>query len=301
MLAQQGLGIVGPVEGLAARVVARPGMVPADDEMAGAVVLADDGVPDRLAGATHAHGQGQQGQGGGGVRVALHDRLVAPHPGVMVDVARLGHAHRGMDEQVGLDLAGGPQGQLDMSAVHGVAGLESDHPVPAQLGETRPQLRRAQPQRLVVVVGGGGQDLELAGHVHRPRPLEQVGGARVLLVGGAEDQLGLLVPIGTVELADMQHSQHHALRVAQGQAGADADLRRLLLGYVQGDGNGPQRAIGQAHALADAFVVLLAEEAAQRREATVGQELEVAESGAGAGPTRPSGETVPSAQRPGQA
>ena len=49
VLAEQRLGVVGAVEGLAGRVVARAGVVAADDEMAGPVVLADDGVPDRLS------------------------------------------------------------------------------------------------------------------------------------------------------------------------------------------------------------------------------------------------------------
>ncbi len=120
-------------------------------------------------------------------------------------------------------------------------------------------------------------------------------------VGGAEDELGLLVPIGPEELGDVERAQHHALGVAQRQAAADADLGRLVLGYVQGDGDGPQRAVGQAHALADALVVLLAEEAPQRREATIGQELEVAESDAATGPRRASCETVPSARPPDQA
>ncbi len=49
VLAEQRLGVVGAVEGLAGRVVARAGVVTADDEMAGPVVLADDGVPNRFS------------------------------------------------------------------------------------------------------------------------------------------------------------------------------------------------------------------------------------------------------------
>ena len=67
-------------------------MVTADDEMAGPIVLADDGVPNGFPRAPHAHGQRQQREGCGGVRVALEDRLVAAHPGVMVHVTWLRHA-----------------------------------------------------------------------------------------------------------------------------------------------------------------------------------------------------------------
>ncbi len=44
VLAKEVLGVVGAVEGGAVAVVARPGVVPPDDEMGAAVVLADDAV-----------------------------------------------------------------------------------------------------------------------------------------------------------------------------------------------------------------------------------------------------------------
>ena len=75
-----------------------------------------------------------------------------------------------------------------------------------------------QPQRLVVVVVGRGEHLELAGHVDRVGLVQQVGDAGVGLVGGAEHELGLVVPVGAVELGDMDDGQHHALRVPQRQA-----------------------------------------------------------------------------------
>ncbi len=164
--------------------------------------------------------RGSKRQRGGGVGIAGHDGLVAAHPGVVVDVARLGHAHRRVDQEVGLDLAGRPQRQLDVRPVHGVAGLEGDHPVPGQLTKAGPQLGRAEAQRLVVVVGRQGQHFELPGDVDRPGAVEQVGDARVAPVGRAEDELGLLVPVGPVELAHMEHAEHDPLRVPEGQVGA---------------------------------------------------------------------------------
>ncbi len=85
--------------------------------------------------------------------------------------------------------------------------------------------------------------------------------------------------VGTVELGDMDDGQHHALRVPERQAGPGTELGRLFLGDIEGDRHGPDRAVGKPHPVADGLVVVLAEEAPQRREAAVGQQLEVAESG----------------------
>ena len=50
------LGIVGSVEVAARAVLPGAGVVAPNDEVSGAVVFADDGVPDCFAGPTHAHG-----------------------------------------------------------------------------------------------------------------------------------------------------------------------------------------------------------------------------------------------------
>ena len=47
--------------------------------------------------------------------------------------------------------------------------------------------------------------------------------------------------------------------------------------YVQVDGDRPDRAIGQPHPVTDGFVVFLAEKPPKGREATIGQQFEVAE------------------------
>ena len=102
---QQLLGVVRAVERLAVAVVARAGVVAADDEVRAAVVLADDGVPDGLARAAHAHRERQQRERRRLLRdSALQQRLVAAHARVVVDVAGLGHADDGVDQQVRLDV-----------------------------------------------------------------------------------------------------------------------------------------------------------------------------------------------------
>ena len=135
VLAEQLLGVVGAVEGLALAVLARAGVVAADDHVGAAVVAADDAVPDRLARAAHAHREVEERQRGGRGRVLVEHRLVAAHAGEVVDVAGLGHADDRVDQQVRLRLAGGAEGQLLVRAVQRVAGLEGDDPAPAELAE----------------------------------------------------------------------------------------------------------------------------------------------------------------------
>ena len=110
-------------------------MVAPNDEVRGAKVLADDGVPERLARAAHAHRQRQEGERGHAVRVGAHDGLVDAHARVVVDVARLGQADDGLNQHVGLVHPRRPDRQLAVSAVHRVARLEGDDLAPGELLE----------------------------------------------------------------------------------------------------------------------------------------------------------------------
>ena len=64
-------------------------------------------------------------------RIFADEELVAADAGEVVDVAGLGHADDRMDEEVGFDLLRGAEGELDVRAVHRVAGLEGDDAAPA--------------------------------------------------------------------------------------------------------------------------------------------------------------------------
>jgi hypothetical protein len=163
VLADEFLGVVWPVERPTLGVGAWPGVIASHDEVGDPVVAPDDGVQRGLAGSPHAHGERQQRQHRRVVGVAIHDRLVAANPRVVVDVTRLGHADDGMDEEVGLHLLGRAQGELVVGAVQRVTGLEGDHPAPAPSGELGPQRRRRVAQRRVVVVGWQLDALEGAG------------------------------------------------------------------------------------------------------------------------------------------
>ena len=63
------LGLVRAVERFAVGVLARAGVVAADDEVGAAVVFADERVPDGFARAAHAHGEGDEGEFGGAGRI----------------------------------------------------------------------------------------------------------------------------------------------------------------------------------------------------------------------------------------
>ncbi len=141
-VAHELLRFVGAIEGFALRVLAGAGMVPPDDEMRAAVVLADDGVPEGLARARHAHGKVQQRERRGLFRVLLQHVLVAAHPRVVVHVTRPGQSDHRLDQQVGFDLAGRAEGQLLVRAVQRIAGLEGHDLAPAELAEPSPEFGR---------------------------------------------------------------------------------------------------------------------------------------------------------------
>lgn len=58
----------------------------------------------------------------------------------MVDISGLGESDDGVDKNVGLVLAGSADGELAVSAVHGVAGLERDDATPGELVKVRAEL-----------------------------------------------------------------------------------------------------------------------------------------------------------------
>ena len=163
ILGEHFLGFIGAVEGLAGAVDTRTSMVAADDEMRGAMIAADDGVPDGLTRPTHAHRQGQQAEHGLLLFIiVVHQRLVGAHAGKVVDITRLGHANHGMDQQTTAHFLGGALGQLLVDAVHGVAGLEGNHFLLPHLGEQGTYFAGGAAQLDEVIISRTVQDLQLA-------------------------------------------------------------------------------------------------------------------------------------------
>lgn len=141
------------------RVLSGSGVVTSNDEVGRSKVLADDRVPDGLAGTSHPHREGKESEGGHTVRVGVDNRLVdtdlrAPsalksrpgydgtHSGEGVDISGLGESNDGVDKDVGEVLASSADGELPVSPVHGVSRLESDDTPPGELAKVRSELRR---------------------------------------------------------------------------------------------------------------------------------------------------------------
>ncbi len=276
-LLQQRLGVIRPVERLACPVAAGPGVVAPDDEMGAAEVLADDRVPDRLARPGHAHGERQEAQQRGLLGIGLEHLLVAADAREMVDVARLGLPDHWVDQEVRLGDLGGALGQLLMRPVHRIARLEGDHPLPAPAGEFGAQVLGVVAQLGKIVLHRRGDAGERTAEVDGVGPVEQIVDARMRLVGRAEDGRGLASP---VRLEDRLHGHgrdQEALRIAQPDALAGAQAIDELARHVKRDRHRPKSAVGQAHALEHRLIVGRAEEAGQRREAAVQQQLQVAQ------------------------
>lgn len=196
------LCVIRTIEVLPLRVLARAGMVASDDEVRRAEVLADDSMPDRLAGPGHAHREREEGEVAHAVRVFGHDRLVDAHAGVVVDVARLGEADDGVDEDVRLPLARGADGQLAVRAMHGVARLEGDDLAPCELLEVRAEFGGSEAQSDIVKVCRRLDGLDLSADVILLDLATEVCDGRVGGVVRTKDLYGLVHLVGAVDILD---------------------------------------------------------------------------------------------------
>ena len=92
VLLEEFLRLVRAVERLAVGILARAGVVAADNEVRAAVILADQRVPDGLARSAHAHRQRQQRELHRSLRIFRQQQLIAAHAGEVIHVAGLGHS-----------------------------------------------------------------------------------------------------------------------------------------------------------------------------------------------------------------
>lgn len=99
-------------------------MIPSNDEMRSTKVLSDNRMPNCFPGSSHPHSKGQKSKSTHSIGVFLHDSLIHPNSRVMVDITWLGEPNYGVDEDVGLALSGGADGEFAMGSVHWVTGLE---------------------------------------------------------------------------------------------------------------------------------------------------------------------------------
>jgi hypothetical protein len=215
----------------------------------------------------------------------------------VVNVTGLGETDDGVDKHVGLSGAGSNDGQLTVSAVHRVTGLESDNLGPAELLEVSADLSRSVAESDVVVVHEALDNLDLTTNVDITSGLVEVLDGRVLWVP-TEDELGLGLLVGPVDVVDGQDDDVAVVtRVAESDAvaGLEVETLDLGLGEIEVDGHREEVAVGETVVLADAgscqrlflvrysilqsdtpIVVLLVHETLERGEATVDDELEIA-------------------------
>lgn len=257
------LSVVWAVEVLTLAVLAGTGVVTTDDEVSGTVVLTDNGVPEGLARTTHAHGKSEETKNGHTVGVTGEESLVDTDTGEVINVTGLGKTNDGVDEDVGLAIAGSADGQLTVSAVHGVPGLESDNSGPAELVKVKTELSGGVAESNVVVVHQTVNGIELSSNVVVTGGVEEVLDSRVGLVVGTKDQLGLP---GLVWLVNVINSDDGEVAVVSEVTESDASsrLRRNLvnglLGDLETDGHGEEVAICKTVVLDDSLVVLLVHE-----------------------------------------
>src|SRR5215208_4083484 len=272
------LGVVVAVEGPAAGVLARSGVVAAYDKVCAAVVLAADRVEDRLAGSTVAHRRGEDGQHRPvlGI-VALQDRLVGAHPDVGGDIRGAGLSDERVQEQP-IDYLQGALLDILVRAVHGVTGLETDDALPAFVREDL-----AQAARLVVV----GRERLRVRIVHEQRYLAAEkhillavdgGDAWMLRARSTVDLAGLVLLVVGVAVLDDHGREHPSRLIGEGDLLANPYAVCLFLARGECDRQAPGQAVLQVHRLDDALVVLADHKARERREDSARDHLQVGES-----------------------
>ena len=246
-------------------------MFGAYDHVGAAVVLADDGVPQGFARTGHAHGQRQQRQHGEVVREVPADGLVAVHARVVLQIARLGHAHGGVQQDVALDVLGGLQGDLALQAVHGLAGLEGHHAAPAHLLEQGAHFLGGIPEALEIIVVRQLDTLDAATDIDGVHTFVQVAHAGVLLGGGVVDLFRFAAFVRPVDVFHGEHRGHEAFSVTKSDFRTFFQLFSEIFRNIEHDRNRPDGAVSQPHVVHDRVVIGLVHESGQWRESAIHQ------------------------------
>ena len=264
------LRLVGAVVG------ADAGVVPPDDEVGAAVVLAHQRMQHRLPRSGVAHRRHQRGQHHPLGREVGQHRLVGAQPHLDRHVTLLGRADQGVQEQPVAHLEGALE-QVLVGAVDRVAGLERGDPAPATLGEGRPRLGRGQRVGARRPAGRSHHRPDRSGD--RPgRAAQHPGNPRVGRVVGAVDELGLAFAVALEDLGDFEHAGQAALRLAQGEhAAAQLDL----VGEPEADRDRPQGAVVGVHRVGAGLVGRPAHEPLERAVGPGGDRPEVRRLGRG--------------------
>ena len=252
-------------------------MVAADNEMSAAMVGANEPVPDRLARSAHTHRQVEQGHRRGCGWVLIKHRLIAAHAGEVIDVAGFGHAHHRVNEQIGLGLLSGAEGQFLMGAMQRVSGLKRHHAAPAHFAKIGPQLvGRVAPAAKVVMN-------RLLNSRHRPTEIDLPCGivkifhGRMGHVVGAKNLFGFAGFVRGPAVCDGHGRENDALGITQSDILAQLDGVCKFSTHIQSDRHGPKRPITQTHMRNHAVIICATQKSLQRIEPAVHQQFQIAD------------------------
>ena len=211
------------------------------------------------------------------LRILRTQQLVAAHARVVIDVPGLRHSDHGMNQQIRFNLLGCAEGEFHVGAVHRIAGLEGDNTAPSEASKFGAQFRRSEAQCTEIIMRRCLQTLDATAHVPRVGLVHRVVGAGMGFAGAVEYGLGFGRAVGLPDFFDVQHGEHHAFGVAQRNfAAAGRELLGKFFGDIERDRHRPKHTAGQAHVVANAFVVGFGHKAAQRRESSAHEQFQVA-------------------------
>ncbi len=255
---------------VASVVVANAGVVPADDEVRAAVVLAADRVPDRLPRPGVAHRRREGREEHTCVRVvAVEQGAVAVDSHADRYVVRLRLADERMDEEPvhGLEC---DFCEVLVRTMDRIPSLKADDALPPALGEDPPRLGGVARQ-LGELCLRALENRHAAGQVERLLAVE-TGDARVRLVGRSEAELGLALPVVLVDFLDVEDGDGTTCLIHE----RDAVTRRRGIDR-KADRKRPRQPACEVHLLDDPLVVGSPHEPLERRERTRGEHVEVGE------------------------
>ena len=251
-------------------------MVATDDEVGAAVVGTNEPVPHGLARPAHTHRQIEQRHGRGRGWVLIEHRLIATHAGEVIYVSRFGHADHWVNEQIGLGLFRGAEGQLLMGAVERVAGLKGHHAAPTHFAKIGAQLvGRVAPAAKVVM------DRRLNAR-HGSTEIDRSGGIMKIIhrrmgrIVGAKHLFGLVGFVGCPAVCYGHGRENDALRVTQSDILAQFEAGGKFGIYIQSDRHGPKCAIAQTHMRHHAVIIRLPQKSFQGIEPAIQQQFQIA-------------------------
>src|SRR6266581_8649829 len=112
------------VEGFAAGIFTRPGMIAPDDHVRTTAVFSNNSMPNRLPRSRHAHGKRQEGKFRGATRILRQNCLKTSDAREIINVTGLGHSHCRMNQQTRFSLSTRTESQFNMGPMHRVARLK---------------------------------------------------------------------------------------------------------------------------------------------------------------------------------